>query len=690
MNRLQNQQSPYLLQHAENPVDWYPWCDEAFKKAKAENKPVFLSIGYATCHWCHVMAHESFEDEQVAELMNNAFVNIKVDREERPDIDNTYMTICQMLTGRGGWPLTIIMTPEKEPFFAATYIPKQSRQRMQGMVDLIPQIHKIWTDDKKRVMDSVKKIKNGFSKSLQLGQSKGDLSADVTTQALRLLEGQFDQTHGGFGSQPKFPSPHNLLFLLRYADYHQHENALKMVETTLTQMRLGGIWDHIGGGFHRYSTNAEWLLPHFEKMLYDQAMLLLAYAEGWRLTSDPLYKQTCYEIFSYLDRKMKSPEGAYYSAEDADSDGEEGKFYVWEKETIFDLLPESDAGLFCDIYNINNNGNYRDEATGRYTGRNIPHLNEPVDTIADKRQADAGELAQSLKRIRNSLKNAREKRVHPLLDDKILTDWNGLLMAAFATAGTIFQDDAFTDAAKEIEEFLYDRMISADHTMLHRYRREDAAIDGMADDYSACIWGLIELHQTTLNPEYLEKAVSLQKSFNEQFWDDDHGGYYFTSQSGEELLGRQKEMYDGALPSSNSIAALNGFRLSRLTGDMTFDDQSDQIFSVFSELIEYNPSGYTFALIPLLVKEHHPAEIAVTGPAESSQVEQFLNYFHTADRFRYSVLLKTDQNADRVEKSSEFLKPFNIGEKAAVYVCRNFSCDAPVQSVEELKKLLKR
>ena len=688
MNRLANEKSPYLLQHKNNPVDWYPWGDEAFAKAKKEDKPVFLSIGYATCHWCHVMEHESFEDEQVAGLMNDAFKNIKVDREERPDIDNTYMTICQMLTGHGGWPLTIIMTPDKEPFFAATYIPKQSNQRMQGMMDLVPQISKIWQNERERVMDSVHKIKDGFSKSLELGQTKGDLPEEVTKEAFRLLEGRFDETRGGFGSHPKFPSPHNLLYLLRYSDYSNDERALEMAEITLTKMRLGGIWDHIGGGFHRYSTDAEWLLPHFEKMLYDQAMLLLAYAEGWRITGNPLYKETCYEIFSYLNRKMKSPEGAYYSAEDADSEGVEGKFYVWEKEEIYDALPKTKADLFCEFYNISENGNYRDEATGEYTGNNIPHLKDSVSNIAENWEIDNDTLTEYLAQARDRLYDIREERLHPLLDDKILTDWNGLLMAAFATAGAIFDDSSFKEAAKEIEEFLSNEMTSSENKLLHRFRGGDAAIDGMADDYTAVIWGLTELHQTTLNPKYLEKAVSLQNTFTEQFSDHKHGGFFFTSESGEELLGRQKEIYDGALPSSNSIAALNGLRLSRLTGEMKYEQQADQIYSVFSEMIRDNPAGFTFALTSLLVKQNQPAEIAVTGRADAPKIQQVLNFLKTQDRFRYSVLLKTDQNATEAEKNSEFLKQFKIGDPTSVYVCRNFSCDAPVHTAWELEELL--
>ncbi|REL33536.1 thioredoxin domain-containing protein [Rhodohalobacter sp. SW132] len=688
MNRLSKEKSPYLLQHANNPVDWFPWGDEAFEEAKRRDCPVFLSIGYATCHWCHVMEHESFEDEQVAELMNDAFVNIKVDREERPDIDNTYMTVCQMLTGQGGWPLTIIMTPDKEPFFAATYIPKQSNQRMQGMIDFVPQISKIWMEKRERVMDSVSKIKNGFSKSLDLGSSKGNLSDGITDKAVHLLKGRFDEAHGGFGSQPKFPSPHNLLFLLRYADFHNDTEALEMVEKTLTQMRLGGIWDHIGGGFHRYSTDAEWLLPHFEKMLYDQAMLLLTYAEAWRNTENPLYKETCYDIFRYLNRKMKSPEGGYYSAEDADSEGEEGKFYVWEKDEILDQLMDHDAETFCEIYNIREKGNFRDEATGQFTGKNIPHLNEPLETIAEKRGENPADLEKRMQQCRNLLHDSRETRVYPLLDDKILTDWNGLLMAALAAAGAIFEDTEFTEAAIGIEKFISEKMTGKSGALLHRFRDGDAAIEGMADDYCSVIWGLIELHQTTYDPHYLEKAIWLQDKFSEQFLDTEYGGYFFTSESGETLLGRQKEIYDGALPSSNSIAALNTFRLARLTGNMDYDSASEQIFSAFSKVIEDNPAGYTSALTTQLVKENQPVEVVISGSRDSEEFNRVIGVMHKADRWKHSLILKTPQNSEKTEQLSPFLQSFPGDEKIAIYVCRNFACEQPVHTAEDLQNLL--
>lgn len=680
MNRLANEKSPYLLQHANNPVDWYPWGVEAFEKAKAEDKPVFLSIGYATCHWCHVMEHESFEDQQVAELMNRAFVNIKVDREERPDIDNTYMTICQMLTGRGGWPLTIIMTPEKEPFFAGTYFPKHSRQRHIGMLDIVPQIENVWKKDRAKIQKSVQQIKEGFNKSLELGKSKTPFDEKNIKQAVQSLKASFDSAHGGFGNKPKFPSPHNLLFLIRKTK--DDESLLNIVNKTLRAIRLGGIWDHVGGGFHRYSTDREWLLPHFEKMLYDQATLLIAYAEGWKLSGDPLFKKTCYEILQYLETDLLSDEGVFYSAEDADSEGEEGKFYVWSKDEIENILNEDDARLFCELYQIKEEGNFRDEATGERNGKNIPHLNEQsYKKINDEK------LEDKVKNLLESLRRERVKRERPLLDDKILTDWNGLMMAALAAAGNILDDQKFINHAENIAIFITQKCFTDENRLLHRYKDGEAEITGMADDYAFTIWGFIELYHTTFNPDYLEKALKLQQILDNHFWDEKSGGYYFTPDDGEVILGRQKEIYDGALPSSNSVSALNGFRLTRMSGNTEFEEKSEKILNAFSDMIEKSPSGYTFALIPPLLWKQSPAEIVITCKNKTQEVEEILNYLSQFDRLRNSIILKTEETKNLLAELVPFSQNFPVDDKPAVYVCRDFSCDAPIHSIEQLKSI---
>jgi len=420
-NRLINEKSPYLLQHALNPVDWYPWCDEAFQKAADENKPVFLSIGYSTCHWCHVMEKESFEDHEVAELMNSEMISIKVDREERPDLDNIYMSVCQMLTGSGGWPLTIIMTPDKVPFFAGTYMPKNTRLGRIGMMELIPGIKDVWENRSSEVMDSAKRIKEAL-KGLDDITPDRKMDASALERAYRELMVRFDENSGGFGNAPKFPSPHNFLFLLRYWKRTGDKQALNMVEKSLLNMRLGGLYDHIGFGFHRYSTDSKWLLPHFEKMLYDQAMLAIAYSEAYQATGNNEFKLTAGEIFSYVLRDMTSPEGGFYSAEDADSEGEEGKFYVWKEEEIRDVLDKEDAELITEIFDIKEQGNFKDESTGVLTGSNIFHLKKPITQISREKNVPLSELNRKLSKIRDLLFIEREKRID-LIKWELLDEW---------------------------------------------------------------------------------------------------------------------------------------------------------------------------------------------------------------------------------------------------------------------------
>ncbi|MDZ7756649.1 thioredoxin domain-containing protein [Rhodohalobacter sp.] len=678
MNRLAHEKSPYLLQHAENPVDWYPWGEEAFEKAKKENKPVFLSIGYATCHWCHVMAHESFEDEEVAKLMNDAFINIKVDREERPDIDNTYMTVCQMLTGQGGWPLTIIMTPDKEPFFAATYLPKSSMQGRIGMLDLVPQIKNAWQNDQKRINDAVQRIKEGFSKSLQLGQSKQALPGQITQEAFQNLKDRFDPDYGGFGGSPKFPSPHNLLFLADYARIHESDQAKEMVHKTLLQMRLGGLWDHIGKGFHRYSTDREWLLPHFEKMLYDQATLLMAYAEGWKLTGESLFKETALDIVTYVESQLQSPEGLFYSAEDADSEGEEGKFYVWSREEIDSILSNEESELFCTHYNIRAEGNFLDESTRQRTGKNIPHLSHSLSDAEEEKLAE----------IRQKLNKKREKRIRPQLDDKILTDWNGLMIAALAKAGVLLQNQKLIQKAETAFNQLLKLCKTDSSTLLHRIKDGEAAIEGMADDYAFLIRGALELYNATFNPDYLSEAVELQRTFTEHFADQTHGGFYYTAENAEELLGRQKEIYDGAIPSSNSVAVLNGYQLSRLTGETEFEQQSDKIITAFSDQISDAPAGYTYALYAHQLMQQPSHEIVITAKTINEQTNELIETARSSSGPGSVILVKTANQSELLSSIAPFTESYPVVEKPAVYVCSNFSCQAPVYNAESLIKLL--
>ncbi|PWN05086.1 thioredoxin domain-containing protein [Rhodohalobacter mucosus] len=678
MNQLGREKSPYLLQHADNPVEWYPWGEEAFEKARNEDKPVFLSIGYATCHWCHVMAHESFEDDGVAELMNRTFVNIKVDREERPDIDNTYMTVCQMITGQGGWPLTIIMTPEKEPFYAATYLPRHSHPNRIGMYDLVPAINKAWKEDRDRILESVDRIKKGFSRSLELGRSGGSLTEKIEQEAFDSLKQRYDRVHGGFGGSPKFPSPHNLTFLIDYSRLTGNDEASEMAAHTLEQMRLGGIWDHVGGGFHRYSTDEEWLLPHFEKMLYDQALMLRSYAEAFKLTHKNLFQKTSEEIVQYLDECLTSPGGGFYSAEDADSEGEEGTFYVWRKGEIEDILDPKDAAIFCDLYGVQDDGNYYDEATRQKTGSNIPHLSGPIPR----------ELEEQVSGMLRKLHEHRRNRERPLLDDKILTDWNGLMIGSMARAGILLENPSFIERAENACTFVIHQLTDENGSLLHRYRNGDAGITGMADDYAFFIHGLIELYQATFNPDYLERAVRLQKEFTRDFYDDKHGGFFFTHAGAEKLLGRQKEIYDGAIPSSNSMAVMNGYILSRLTGNMDFERQASATLNAFSEQMSDAPAGYAHAIHAHMLMGHDSREIVICTEERGEISDRLIQICREYSGPGSTILLKTKQTQNILNRVAPYTKPYPVKREIAVYVCSGFACKAPIHTPEQLIEIL--
>jgi len=528
-NHLINEKSPYLLQHAENPVDWYPWCDEAFERAKNENKPIFLSIGYSTCHWCHVMEKESFQDEEVAKILNENFISIKVDREERPDIDSVYMNICQAMTGHGGWPLTIIMTPDKKPFFAGTYIPKYSKYNRLGLIDLLQRIAQLWNENREKLLLLADQITDEIKQALTHIQPKETIDEQIFTQAYDQLESQFDPEYGGFGSAPKFPTPHNLMFLLRYWKTTGNIKALAMVEKTLNSMSLGGIYDHIGFGFHRYSTDRQWILPHFEKMLYDQALISIAYLEAYQATGNLRYKKLCDEILSYVLRNLTNPDGGFYSAEDADSEGEEGKFYLWEFEELRKLLNQDEFNFVCEKFNIQKDGNYFDELRKGRTGKNIFYLTQQLNE----------EENEKWQRIRQKLFEHREKRIHPLKDDKILTDWNGLMIAAFAKAYSVLKIDEYLNVARKSADFILKNLYK-DGKLLHRFRDGEAKIDGYLDDYSFFIWGLLELYEASFETRYLKTAIDLTETMIQLFWDGENGGFYFTDSENKDVIFRQK------------------------------------------------------------------------------------------------------------------------------------------------------
>ena len=690
-NRLVFEKSPYLLQHAKNPVDWYPWGNAAFEKASQEDKSIFLSIGYSTCHWCHVMEHESFEDPAVAKLMNQVFVSIKVDREERPDIDNIYMTVCQMMTGGGGWPLTIIMTPDKKPFFAGTYIPKDDRYGRMGMMTLIPKIREIWRAGRQQVLNTAQEIVAELQ-NLKISSPGDELDKSILEKAYAELGSRFDERYAGFGNAPKFPSPHNLLFLLRYWYRTGEEHALEMVEKTLQAMRRGGIYDHVGFGFHRYSTDQQWLLPHFEKMLYDQALLAMSYTEAYQATKKPEYAQTAREIFTYVLRDMTDQEGGFYSAEDADSEAEEGKFYVWTTDEIRQVLGGEQAGLVIKVFNLSDGGNFREQGTVELSGTNILHLQRPLSDSAAEIGMTADELHQGLESARQKLFEVREQRIHPYKDDKILTDWNGLMIAALAKAAQALNEPDYANAAMRAADFILRDMRSPDGRLFHRYRDGEAGISAHVDDYAFLIWGLLELYEATFKIRYLEFALDFTKDLLTYFWDEETGGLFFSAEDAEDMIVRQKEIYDGAIPSGNSVAALNLLRLSRMTARSEFEDKAWQITKTFADNVRQIPMAHTQLLSALDFGFGPSLEVVIAGKSSSRDTQAMVD----AVRRQFSpnkvlLFVPGETLSPDITEIAEFTRyQTSIDGKATAYVCRDYVCSAPTTDITTIPGLMQK
>jgi uncharacterized protein YyaL (SSP411 family) len=673
-NHLINEKSPYLIQHAHNPVDWHPWSDETFAQAKLENRPVFLSIGYATCHWCHVMEKESFEDEEAAGYLNDTFVCIKVDREERPDIDAVYMAACQMLTGSGGWPLSIFMTPEKKPFFAATYLPKNSRAGRAGLIDICRQVKNLWTADKEKIVNSAVSIAAQLGKAFAFAAAD-EPDASLLDQAYQKIKPGFDPQHGGFDPAPKFPTPHRLLFLLRCYHRNGDSNALEMVKKTLTAMRLGGIWDHVGFGFHRYSTDARWLLPHFEKMLYDQALIATAYLEAYQITKDPLFAATADDIFSYVLRDMTAEEGAFYSAEDADSEGEEGKFYVWTTEEFSRVLGDEIAKKWETILRLSTEGNFTDEATRQKTGANILHLTAPMEKWAAKLNLSEDQFGKDWANIRERLFRVREKRIHPLKDDKILTDWNGLMIAALALGARILNRSEYESAARKAADFVLSKMRDENGRLYHRFRDGELAVKAHAGDYAFLIHGLLSLYQTTYDLVYAEEAKMLQEKMIARFWDEENGGFFSTPNGSVELPVRPKELYDGAIPSANSVALLNLVFLSRLTGDPQWENRIQAHIRAFAGTLKSQPQAFTYFLCALDFTLRPGQEIIIAGEPQATETRELLSALNLNFTPNKVAIVKSDTNAERLAKFAGYTDGLQVIEgQATAHVCRNGSC----------------
>ena len=687
-NRLINEKSPYLLQHAYNPVDWYPWGEEAFEKARKENKPIFLSIGYSTCHWCHVMAHESFEDEEVAGLMNRTFVCIKVDREERPDIDNIYMTVCQIILGRGGWPLNIIVTPNKKPFFAGTYIPKKSRFSQTGMLELVPRIEEIWNRQHEEVLDSAEKITLTIQNMVSESAGEG-IGESIMEEVYDELLNSFDSEYGGFERAPKFPTPHKVFFLLRYWKRSGNPEALHMVEYTLENMYRGGIHDHLGSGFHRYSTDSMWIVPHFEKMLYDQALIAAAYTEAYQVTGKELYKETAEGILDYVLRDLTSHEGGFYCGEDADVDGEEGTYYLWTLEDVRSVLDPEETELIRKVFNLKEGGNFEEEIRGKKTGTNLLYITQSLGVLAAELKVPTEEIASRVKLAKEKLLEARDKRNRPARDDKVLTDWNGLMIAALAKGFQTFGEEKYLKAAEKAADFILKTLYSPGKRLLHRYRDGVAGIPGTADDYAFLIHGLLELYETGFELRYLKAALCLNRELLEHFWDPVHGGLFFTADDSESLIFRKKEFTDAAIPSGNSLEMLNLLRLSRITANPELEDTAEGLERAFSKMIQKIPSGYTqflsaldFGLVPAY-------EVVIAGKHDSPDTEHMLEELWTYFIPNKVLVFRPEGKDPEITNLATYTKmQVPIGGKATAYVCQNYECQLPTTEINEMLKLL--
>ncbi len=657
-NRLSTERSPYLLQHAENPVDWRPWGPEVFEEAKRTDKPVLLSIGYSTCHWCHVMAHESFEDETVAQAVNAAFLPVKVDREERPDVDAVYMAACLAMNGSGGWPLTVLLTPDQKPFWAGTYLPKDQ------LLHLLRKAARLWREDRAGVLVTGDTLTAHLQ---QEGQARpGTPSRELVRQAVSQFAQSYDERWGGFGAAPKFPTPHNLIFLLRYAQLAKEEHAREMALHTLNNMYRGGLFDHVGGGFSRYSTDQHWLVPHFEKMLFDNALLALAYTEAFQHTRCPIYGKITRRTLDYVLRELSGPQGGFCCGQDADSDGVEGKYYALTPDELAQALGGVDGLRFCQWYGITPEGNFE--------GKSIPNL---------LGQSQFNQDPEDMAALREQVYAYRLSRTALHRDDKVLTAWNGLAMAALARAGLVLDEPWYLDAARQTAEFLAEKLTTSDGRLLARWRDGDAAHPGKLDDYAFLAYGLLELYSATFDASYLTRAVGLADCLLKLFFDGERGGFYPYASNGEQLLTRTKEAYDGAMPSGNSIAALVLFRLSRLTGEMRWREAADLQLSWLAGAAEGYPAGHSFAMLACLEELWPTAELVITAQKPPEELRGFLR---EAPRLGLTVLVKTQENAGTLAALAPFTKDYPIpAQGAQYYLCQGGACAQPVDSIPELK-----
>lgn len=676
-NRLIHQKSPYLLQHAHNPVDWYSWGEEAFQAAETEDKPIFLSIGYATCHWCHVMEKESFENVEIAEMMNDLFINIKIDREELPDVDSLYMEFAQtIMAGAVGWPLNVILTPKLHPFFATTYLPPQSRHGLIGLKDLILRIQEVWeSEEREQILMQAEKILEAFSEHIHV---KGDElpEKEVCDNAIEYLFKISDSVHGGIRGAPKFPIGYQYNFMLHYSWKTKDGRALFLVEKTLDMMHRGGIYDHLGGGFSRYSVDEQWIIPHFEKMLYDNAILVFSYLESWLITKKPFYQEVCEEIIEYILREMRDPEGGFYSAQDADSEGEEGRFYTWTPEEVCAVLGNEKGILFCEFYGVREPGNFH--------GRSILHMERSLEDFALMISQDPKELAATFKEQRKLLWKARERREHPFKDDKVLSSWNGLMIASLVAAGTVFKNQAAIDAAVKAAYFVRNNLWKDQH-LLRRWREGDASYSAGLDEYAFMIRALLSLFMADCGVHWLEWAIEMTDLLEREFKAPE-GAFYQTNREDPYIILRRCQFSDGAEPSGNGVHCENLLKLYQLTLENRYLTQAEDIFRAAKRFYDLETPGYSYHMMNLYRYYDRQAVSFVIALNDNREGEEIIKELLYSAFIPHSVIIWKKKGDKRLIEFIPFVEQQNpIGNETTLYICREGSCEKPLIGLQEIR-----
>lgn len=670
-NRLIHESSPYLLQHAHNPVDWYPWGTEAFEQAKAEDKPVLVSIGYAACHWCHVMERESFEDPNVAAFMNENFINIKVDREERPDVDHIYMDAVQAMTGSGGWPLNVFVTPDRKPFYGGTYYPPKKVFNRSSWIDVLQAIAEAYRERKGEIEQQADSLTEHLKMSNAIGRQQDGHAFETSAMddAFENIMKGADKTWGGFGRAPKFPQTFTINFLLRYAYVTGNEQALDQALLSLDKMVQGGIYDQLGGGFARYATDSEWLVPHFEKMLYDNALLVNSLCEAYQISGKERYKEVIDETLGFVERELMHEQGGFFSALDADSEGEEGKYYVWKQEEIENTLGD-DASVFTTYFNVLKQGNWE--------GKNILHTTGSVEQFAGQNSLDISELKQLILRCKDRLLNERQKRPRPLLDDKLILSWNALMNIALSKAYAVTGKEHYKELAEKNMHFLIKQFSEKNNGLFHTWKNGLAKHPAFLDDYAFLIAALIELSQVTANTEWLRKAKDFTEHVLEHFTDSESALFFYTHKTQKDVLLRKKEVYDSAIPSGNSVMAYNLYKLSIIFDNEDWRQKCEAMLSAFSDIAVRYPTSFGMWLMLLLEITYSSYEIAIVGPNFCERLKEV-----TATYIPHAIIM-----AGEVEKDFPLLKGKGSKEQTLIYLCKNYACQKPVQTVAELKLLL--